>query len=292
MRYRTVYCRVWNDDKFPFVSDDLQLVWFHIHTTPFSTPIGLFKCPLAALAAEKHWPIERYRKAFREGFAKGSWKGFWKHDEKNQVIWIRNYFRYNKPGNPNVLTSWVKLLSEIPDCGLKDECFCSLVDAAMRWGGAFEAFAKGLGKAFESTPVPVPVPVPLGKEGCGEGNHPAIDGHEGKSELIAEAEGSVEFEQFWVKYPRKIDKDQARLEYLRARADPDWPGFAAVMGGLEAWISSDEWEEQAYIPYPVKWLKMKRWNCTPKPGKRRETVMDKLQRIEIQTGGGDGRRKA
>ena len=52
MRYRLIHCSIWNDQKFPFCSDDCQLVFLHLLTTPYSTPFGLFKIPLAALAEE------------------------------------------------------------------------------------------------------------------------------------------------------------------------------------------------------------------------------------------------
>ena len=75
-RYRVIHCLVWNDDKFPFVSDDCQLIFFHLLTTPLSTPFGCYKASLQALAAEKRWPVERYRQAFQEAFR----EGFVKHD--------------------------------------------------------------------------------------------------------------------------------------------------------------------------------------------------------------------
>ena len=79
-RYRNIHCLIWNDDKFPFASDKCQLVFFHLLTTPLSTPFGLYKASLEALAAEKRWTV----KAYREGFAEAFRKGFVKHDERAQ----------------------------------------------------------------------------------------------------------------------------------------------------------------------------------------------------------------
>ena len=41
-RYRNIRCLIWNDDKFPFVSDDCQLVWFHAYTYPHSNGLGIY----------------------------------------------------------------------------------------------------------------------------------------------------------------------------------------------------------------------------------------------------------
>lgn len=136
-RYRQVHCCIWNDDKFPFVSDDAKLVFFHLLTTPFGTPFGLFKASIGALADEIRWTRERYSKAFREAFA----KGFVKHDERHLLILIPHFLKYNPPGNPNVLISWSKLFYELPDSKLKLEWNETLK-------GLLEAFGKGFAEAY------------------------------------------------------------------------------------------------------------------------------------------------
>ena len=133
-RYRAVHCLIWNDDKFPYASDDCQLVFFHVMTTPLSTPFGLYKASLEMLASEKRWPVKRYKKAFQEGYA----KGFFKYDEKALVLLIPNFLKYNPPNNPKVLQSWGKVCEEIPNCSLKAEFFSIL-----------KGYLEGYGKAFQ-----------------------------------------------------------------------------------------------------------------------------------------------
>ena len=132
-RYRIIHCLIWNDDKFPFLSDDCKLVFFHLLTTPYSTPFGLYKCSIASLADEMRWHIERYEKAFMEAFR----EGFVKHDERHLVILIPNFLKYNPPSNPNVLKGWKKIWIEIPECKLKYE-----------WYQILKSLTKGFGKGF------------------------------------------------------------------------------------------------------------------------------------------------
>lgn len=148
-RYRNVHCLIWNDDKFPFSSDDCQLVWFHLSTTPLTGPIGIYKASLEGLAAEKRWPLKKYEKAFREGLG----KGFWKYDEKHQIVLFPKFFKHNKPENPNVLRSWIKFYEEIPSSELKSESIQSLKDFAEGWG---EAFAK----VCQTLPITLPQTFP------------------------------------------------------------------------------------------------------------------------------------
>jgi len=143
-RYRNIHCLIWNDDKFPFASDNCQLVWFHLFTTPMTNPIGIYKAPIEGLAAEKRWKLEKYKKAFNEGLN----KGFWRYDEKFHVILFPNYFTHNKPANPNVLKSWVKHYDEIPNCILKNESMQSLKAFAKGWGNPFESITESMGVTF------------------------------------------------------------------------------------------------------------------------------------------------
>ncbi len=136
-RYRSVHCLIWNDDKFPFASDACQLVFFHMLTTPMSSPFGLYKASLEALAAEKRWELKAYREAFQEAFG----KGFVKYDERAQVILIPNFLKYNPPNNPNVLRAWFNVFHEIPNSRLKSEFFRTLESRC-------EAFGKGFQQAF------------------------------------------------------------------------------------------------------------------------------------------------
>lgn len=154
-RYRTIQCLVWQDDKFPYAGDDIQLLWFHLKTTPLSTPLGIFYAPVAGLAAEKRWSEERYRKRLREGSA----KGFWKVDERSHVVYFPNYFRYNKPDNPNVFRGWLKCWDEIPECGLKGECYQELKKYCEEWGEAFLNVYETLPKPLANVPETVTVTV-------------------------------------------------------------------------------------------------------------------------------------
>ena len=137
-RYRIIHCLIWNDDRFPYASDHCQLVFFHLLTTPFSSPFGLYKASLEALAAEKRWDVKTYRAGLNEA----SVHGFVEYDEHAHVIFIPNFIKYNPPANPNVLKHWLGQFEEIPNSPLKQKFYQALE--------AFtEAYGKGLGQAFQ-----------------------------------------------------------------------------------------------------------------------------------------------
>lgn len=139
-RYRNIYCQIWNDDKFPFLSDACQLVAFHLLTTPYSTPFGLYKAPLEALAIEKRWIIEKYRVAFNEL----SNSGFCLYDEKYHVIYLPKFLKYNLPANPNVLKHWAGVFSEIPPSPFKKAFLNKLTEVVGSMSKGYqEAFKEG-----------------------------------------------------------------------------------------------------------------------------------------------------
>lgn len=144
IRYRTVACLIWNDDKFPFEEDDVQLVWFHVRTSMLSNPLGCYKASIEALAAEKRWTLIRYRRAFNRGIK----VGFWKYDKRHQVVWFKRHFYYNEPTNPNVLKHWLKCWDEIPACSLRNEMLASLLTYSKGWGEPFAKVCETFAQTF------------------------------------------------------------------------------------------------------------------------------------------------
>lgn len=68
------------------------------------------------------------------------------------------------------------------------------------------------------------------------------------------------FEQFWSKYPKKVNRDKALKEFLRV---PDVNTiFPDIMRALEIQIKSKQWREEGgrYIPDPDNYLKKEGWN--------------------------------
>jgi hypothetical protein len=238
-RFRIVYCLIWNDDKFPFASDDCQLVFFHILTTPFSTPFGCYKCSIEALSAEKRWPLEKYKKAFQEGLR----EGFFRYDPKHHIIYIPRFLKYNPPNNPNVLKSWAKIFLELPQCDLKKECLQNLKDLVEGFNKGFqEAFNEFFGKAFGKVLVPVPVNNKYLKKGGLGGNNL--------------------FERFWEAWPKKVAKEDAKKAFIKL--NPESSLFETIIEFVIKAKGSIEWKKDKgqFIPYPATFLNGKRWEDT------------------------------
>ena len=245
-RYRKLYCLIWNDDKFPFVSDDCQLVFFHVYFNPVSTPFGLFKVSVEALAADKRWSLKRYSKAFAEGLS----KGFLEYDEKHHVLYFPRFLNYNPPANPNVLRSWSSIYNETPNCELKASFYKQLKALVEGYGEGFqEAFAEGF------------------REPCRKGSRIQLQLQSQLQDTgppYSPPKGDDRFEEFWKVYPsrkgRKQGKDKARE--LWVKLNPENGQFEKIVAALRVQKESFEWtkEDGQFIPDAQKWLRNKGWN--------------------------------
>ena len=68
------------------------------------------------------------------------------------------------------------------------------------------------------------------------------------------------FEQFWNKYPKKVNRDAALKEFMKI---PDINTiFPDIMSALDTQIRSKQWQEEGgrYIPSPDNYLKKSGWN--------------------------------
>ena len=116
--------------------------------------------------------------------------------------------------------------------------------------------------------------------------HECVKGSPSKSKPTAP--GSA-FTSFFDKYPNKINREDAWTAWKIL--NPDSVAVLSIMDGLEAWRRSDRWTEDGgrYIPSAAKWLRDRRWEITPPPGKQKvprgasgklgEAELEAIQRV-------------
>ena len=93
-------------------------------------------------------------KVFREAFHEVIEKGMCVCAERDGLIWLPNFMRYNPPESPNVLKSWAGALEDCPECSLKIEIFQHVKALSKGFGKGFiEAFNEAFG---EGDPQPLP----------------------------------------------------------------------------------------------------------------------------------------
>ena len=83
--------------------------------------------------------------------------------------------------------------------------------------------------------------------------------------------GDPYFVEFWSTYPRKADKPGAGAAWHKIVLAPELTTemraalYREIMTGLDRWLTSAQWQDEQYIPYPGKWLNHERWKEQPRP---------------------------
>ncbi len=97
-------------------------------------------------------------------------------------------------------------------------------------------------------------------------NHPTTTNNNDKKEKNDKKEDiySVEFDQFWVVYPRKVGKKEAFRKWKKCR-----PPIDLVMAALEWQIPSKHWED-GYVLNPATYINQGRWEDEPVQGELSE----------------------
>lgn len=142
--YRKVDTCIWNDEKFIALSDRAKLAFMLILTHPNMNSFGCMRATVGGLAAELGWLSEGYTEGYREPFEELFALGLVIADDKSAFLAAPNFLKYNKPANQNVVVSWGKLLSVLPECRTKFLYFQHVTETLKRYGGGLsEALPEG-----------------------------------------------------------------------------------------------------------------------------------------------------
>ncbi len=75
----------------------------------------------------------------------------------------------------------------------------------------------------------------------------------------------IDFEEFWVIYPRKVGRAAARAKFVSLAKVTD---VAKILDGARRYANDPNLPEKQFIPYPTTWLNQGRWEDEPLPPRR------------------------
>ncbi len=135
--YRKIDVGTWVDGRFRALAPcppNPRYLWFFLMTGKYTINIpGIVVAKPGEMAAHLDWPLE----GFAEAFAEILDQGLAEADTEAGLVWLPNGPKHNPPASPNVITSWSKTWTLVPDCPLKTAIL-----------GELKAFAKASGKAW------------------------------------------------------------------------------------------------------------------------------------------------
>lgn len=151
-RYRKVATRIWNDEAFMALSDDGQLAFLFILTHPQMTSLGAMRATVPGLAAEKRWPVAKFRRAVDECID----LGMVEFDERASFLSMPQFLKHNQPESANVVKSWPSILDLLPECDSRRRTIERVADLVE---GLPVGLKVGLSEAFRKAfAIPYPDP--------------------------------------------------------------------------------------------------------------------------------------
>jgi len=119
IRYNETSQRLWLSRDFLSLSDRAKLLWMFLLTGPIKTSLaGIYNAGIGTCTDHLRVSVDVFKKAFAELEGRGMAEACW----ETNVIYLPRWIYHNRgPANPNVLKSWLRILSAIPDGALKEK---------------------------------------------------------------------------------------------------------------------------------------------------------------------------
>lgn len=210
---------MWADEWFETLTPSEKLLWVYLLTNPQTNMLGIYEISLKRISFDTGLKSDQIENTLK-GFERVK-KAFYYKGHIILTNWVKN-----QSMNPNMVKSAEKLFNELSK-DLKNK----LLDNGLE---SFESLSNGL----ESLPN-------------------ASEKGKGKGKLNGK-EIEMEFEQFWVVYPKKKNKDKA-LEYWHKKEGK--PPIAEILAKLELQKKSVDWQKDngQFIPYPGSYINAGGW---------------------------------
>ena len=138
--------RLWSDEKYRKLSDDGKLLFIYVLACSHRNMIGLYLLPVQYGSYDLNWKEERFNK----GLVELSDKSFIKYNFNTNIVYIKNFLKYNPLENPNQVKGAIKVLESIPTNAIDTELIKELERADKPFNKPLiELLYKGLGKQEE-----------------------------------------------------------------------------------------------------------------------------------------------
>lgn len=256
--YRTICTQLWTDPKVRTLSMPGKLLFLYCITNPHTHLSGVYYLPVELIRKEAGLSDTLSHTLFDTL----SEIGLCHRDADTETIFVTNMFRYQGRGEKNERAA-ARHLATLHHSSIIQQFLVCYPSVKQYWTGYPIDTLSDSGKSCP------PVPVLLTRPNL----HPNPN--------LQSNGGAEEFEQFWLAYPKKVGKKEARKTWTKAK---DRPAIADILAKVALAKQTAQWTKDhgQFIPNPSTWLNQGRWD--DEPAKTHATVFEEF----LARGGQDG----
>lgn len=108
---------LWTDEKFKKLSDDGKFLFLYVLSCPHRNILGFYFLPIPYGSFDLDWKSERFTKGLQELLD----KGLINYNFDTNIIFIKNFLKYNPLENPNQVKGAIKALNTLPTNSIDTE---------------------------------------------------------------------------------------------------------------------------------------------------------------------------
>jgi hypothetical protein len=242
--YRTIDARIWTDPVIRKLEINPHYLFMYFITNPHSHMSGIYYLPVCLVEKESKLSSKQC------GYSIDTLSSveLIKYDPQNEVIWVKNMFKYQSCGPKSIRAAEVQLQTVINSPLVKE--FCKKYSRVMIPNGyRIDTLSSVVVQEQEQEQNKK---ISSASQTCEIGKS-----CNGKMQDCSEA-----FEKFWKEYPRH---DPPRKEARKRWCSKFQAGIDLEL--LLNWIviAKERWTEKKFIPQPTTWINQERWKGDPPP---------------------------
>ncbi|WP_353096189.1 hypothetical protein [Tissierella praeacuta] len=108
---------IWTDEKYKSLSDDGKFLFLYVLSCPHRNILGFYFLPIPYGSFDLGWENERFTKGLKELLS----NGFINYNFNTNIIFIKNFLKYNPLENPNQVKGAIKALQVLPTNSIDTE---------------------------------------------------------------------------------------------------------------------------------------------------------------------------
>jgi len=108
---------IWKDSKYKLLSDDGKFLFLYVLSCPHRNMLGFYFLPIPYGAFDLGWNSERFTKGLEELLD----NEFINYNFNTNIIFIKNFLKYNPLENPNQVKGAIKALNVLPTNSIDKE---------------------------------------------------------------------------------------------------------------------------------------------------------------------------